>query len=241
MRKSEAVLPADKQVLMAFMSQLILCQYATGTIRKFLSCIVTKYRQFGYPSPLQYREVVAWLLGLKKNNSSGVKTKMRLTPIHIRLIASLPTTSLLHERDSIMVQLGTPGAFRQSELISLDVCDWQTNRECDSRGQSYGAMVFLKKQKNDQEGKGRWKRIGWGGDLSLVRRVQRYLHEAQLHTHQTARNRRMWPCAQRHVTSAVRSFQWYTAARASINKTRTHQRKEHHKCNCTNVDCGTRG
>ena len=43
MRKPNAVLPADKQVLMAFMSQLILCQYATGTIGKFLSCIVTKH------------------------------------------------------------------------------------------------------------------------------------------------------------------------------------------------------
>jgi len=65
----------------------------------------------------------------------------------------------------------------------LDVCDWLTNRECDSRGQSYGAMVFLKKQKNDQEGKGRWKRIGWGGDLCLVQRVERYLDESQLYTH----------------------------------------------------------
>ena len=125
----------------------------------------------------------AWLLGLKKNTSSSVKTKMRLTPIRIRLIASLPTTSLLRERDFIMVQLGTLDAFRQSELISLDVCDWLTNRKCDSRGQSYGAMVFLKKQKNDQDGKGRWKRIGCGGDLCLVRRVERYLHEAQLYTH----------------------------------------------------------
>ena len=154
MRKPDAVLPADKQVLMAFMSQLILCQYATGTIGKLLSCIVTKYRQFGYPLPLQYRKMGAWLLGLKKNTSSGVKTKMRLTPIHIRLIVALPTTSLLHERDSI----GTLGAFRQSDLISLDVCNWLTNRECDSSGQPYGAMVFLKKQKNDQEGKGRWNR-----------------------------------------------------------------------------------
>jgi len=66
MRKPEAVLPADKQVLMAFMSQLILYKYATGTIGKCLSCIVTKHRQFGYLSPLQYREVVVWLLGKEK-------------------------------------------------------------------------------------------------------------------------------------------------------------------------------
>jgi len=90
MCKPKAILPADKQVLMAFMSQLILCQYATGTIGKFLSCIVTKHRQLRYPSPLMYRKMGCWLMGLKKNTSSGVKTKMRLTPIHIRLIASLP-------------------------------------------------------------------------------------------------------------------------------------------------------
>ena len=98
MRKPNAVLPADKQVLMAFMSQLILCQYVTGTIGKFLSCIVTKHSRFGYPSPQLYREMGSWLLGLKKNTSSGVKTRMRLNPIHIRLIASLLTTSLPRTR-----------------------------------------------------------------------------------------------------------------------------------------------
>ena len=87
MRKPNAVLQANKQVLMAFMLQLILYQYATGTIGKFLSCIVTKHSQFGYPFPLLYREMGSWLLGLKKNTSSSVKTKMRLTPINIRLIA----------------------------------------------------------------------------------------------------------------------------------------------------------
>jgi len=183
MQRPDAILPADRQVLMAFMSQLILCQYATGTIGKFLSCIVTKHRQFGHQSPLLYREMGNWLLGLKKNTSSGVKTKLRLTPIHVRLIASLPTTSLLQERDSILVQLGTLGAFRQSELVALDVCDWLVNRESDSKGRSCGAMVFVKRQKNDQEGKGRWKRISWGSDLCLVTRIERYLQSANLHTH----------------------------------------------------------
>ena len=38
-------------------------------------------------------------MGWKKNTSSGVKAKMRWTPIHIQLNASLPTTSLLHEHN----------------------------------------------------------------------------------------------------------------------------------------------
>ena len=132
--------------------------------------------------PLMYREMGTWILGLKESTSSGVKTKMRLTPVHIQLIASLPTTSLLQERDSILVQLGTLGAFQQSELISLDVCDWLVNRECDSKGRPYGAMVFLKRQKNDQEGKGKWKRISWGGVLCPVNRIKRYLQSAQVYT-----------------------------------------------------------
>jgi len=111
MRKPEAILPAEKQVLMASMLQLILCQNATSTIRKFFLCIVTKHRQFGCPSPLMYREMGTWLLGLKENTSSGVKTKMHLTLINIGLIASLPTISLLYETQLILVQLGTLGAF----------------------------------------------------------------------------------------------------------------------------------
>ena len=112
-------------------------------------------------------------VGLKKNTSSGVKTKMHLTPIRIRLITSLPTTSLLYERDSILVQLGTLGALRQSELISLNVCDWLMDRECDFKGQSYSAMVFLKRQKNDHEWKVRWKRIEWVSYLLLFLRICR--------------------------------------------------------------------
>ena len=77
---------------------------------------------------------------------------MRLT--HIRLIASLPTTSLLHELDSILVHLSTLGVFRQSELVALDVCNWLVNRECDPKGRSCSAMVSVKRQNNDQEGKG---------------------------------------------------------------------------------------
>ena len=150
MRTPEAVLQADNEVLMAFVSQLILYQYATGTIDTFLSCIVTKHRQFRFPSPLLYHEMRSWLLGLKKKTSSSIKTKMRLTLIHIRLIASLSTTSLLLEQDSILVPLGTLGAFRQSEPIALDVCDWLLNREYDSRGRSCGAMLFVTIQENEQ-------------------------------------------------------------------------------------------
>ena len=52
---------------------------------------------------------------------------------NVRLIVSLLTTNLLHERNSNPAQLGTWNAFRQSELVALDVCDWLVNSNCDAR------------------------------------------------------------------------------------------------------------
>jgi len=74
---------------MAFLSQLLLGQYTTSTIGKFLLYIVTNTTgPIRMPVTALYREMGCWLMGLKKNTSSDVKTKMRLTPIHVRLIAS---------------------------------------------------------------------------------------------------------------------------------------------------------
>ena len=112
--KPHAVRPADQKVLMAFMSQLILCKYATGTIGKFLSCIVTRHRQLGYPSPLVYREMGSWLMDLKENTSSGVKTKNALdTNLH-SIDRILAYRLAFTPTQSILVQLGTLDAFWQS-------------------------------------------------------------------------------------------------------------------------------
>jgi len=65
MRKPEAVLPADKQVLMAFMSQLILCQYATGTIGKFF--IMHRYQAQAIRLPVA--------ITVPRNGSLAVRVK----------------------------------------------------------------------------------------------------------------------------------------------------------------------
>jgi len=39
------------------------------------------------------------------------------------------------------------------------------------------------KTKEHPEGKGQWKRIGWGGALCLVKRIETYLHWADLRKH----------------------------------------------------------
>ena len=118
-------------------------------------------------------EMTRWLKGLRKNTSAGTKTKFRLRPLHLRIIAALPVKDLSAERDICMILLGTVGACRQSEVTKLDVCDWigphsPMNRERDAVGCAYGALVYVKRQKNDPEGQGAFKCFAFGEHMCLV-------------------------------------------------------------------------
>lgn len=185
MEKEDLVFPADKHLLMSFMTHMILCQYAAPTIGNFLSCIVTRHTYFGHRSPFMWGEMTRWLKGLRKNTSAGTKTKFRLRPLHLRIIAALPVKDLSAERDICMILLGTVGACRQSEVTKLDVCDWigphsPMNRERDAVGCAYGALVYVKRQKNDPEGQGAFKRFAFGERMCLVRRMEKYMELAGL-------------------------------------------------------------
>ena len=130
-------------------------------------------------------EMTRWLKGLRKNTSAGTKTKFRLRPLHLRIIAALPVKDLSAERDICMILLGTVGACRQSEVTKLDVCDWigphsPMNRERDAVGCAYGALVYVKRQKNDPEGQGAFKRFAFGERMCLVRRMDKYMELAGL-------------------------------------------------------------
>jgi integrase len=71
------------------------------------------------------------------------------------MVNALPE-NLLGKRDRAFLLLGFAGAFRRSELVSLDVADVETNRE--------GIVVTLKRSKTDQEGQGRRVGIPYGSN-----------------------------------------------------------------------------
>jgi integrase len=63
-----------------------------------------------------------------------------------RMIVGLPE-SLLGERDRALLLVCFAGAFRRSELVSLDVADVSFTRD--------GLVIHLRRSKTDQEGEGR--------------------------------------------------------------------------------------
>ena len=96
----------------------------------------------------------------------------RLTPELRRAVAALP--AMLHgARDRALLLLGWAGGFRRSALVSLDVADLLF-----SPGE--GIAVTLRRDKTDQEGRGRTIAIPFGSSAEVcpLRSVRAWLEAA---------------------------------------------------------------
>ena len=181
----EAVFPADLALLRAFVTHMVLCQYTPGTIAQFLACIVTRHKQFGARNIFAWGEFSKWLGGLRKTLGARGKDKFRLRLHHLQSFSKFCPTTLQEVRDQAICFLGVVGARRQSELIALDVCDWRRDMEFDDEGRSFGAAVYIKRQKNDPTMTGMWVRFAYGASegACVIAKVESWLRMAGIHSH----------------------------------------------------------
>ena len=63
----------------------------------------------------------------------------------------MPSTDEIHERNVLMIAVGTVGAMRPSELVALDVCDWLGRVLKDAGGGPLGDAAYIKRQKKRPE------------------------------------------------------------------------------------------
>ena len=78
------------------------------------------------------------------------------------------------KRDRALLLVGFAGAFRRSELVSLDVADVAFDPN--------GLTIRLRRSKTDQEGEGRKVGLPYGSNLATcpVRALQEWLHVAAI-------------------------------------------------------------
>jgi site-specific recombinase XerD len=130
--------------------------YKVSTISRRIASISQAHQIAGYVSPTKEAIVQNTMAGIKR--AKGLSTK-GAAPITIeglrRMVATLPE-NLLGVRDRALLLLGFAGAFRRSELVSLNVSDVEETPE--------GLLVHLRKSKTDQEGKGQLKAICYGSN-----------------------------------------------------------------------------
>jgi Phage integrase family len=112
------------------------------------------------------------MAGIRRAKGTAPETKAPTLTDDIRAMCAKLPEGLLGVRDRALLLLGFAGAFRRSELVSLDVSDLELN--------SQGLVVMLRRSKTDQEGAGRKIGIPYGSTYWTcpVRSLQAWLEES---------------------------------------------------------------
>lgn len=119
---------------------------APSTISRRLVAIGHAHADRGFPSPTDSALVRAMLRGVRRTCSRPIRQVAPLQKVDFQKM--LRSLNGLHGlRDAALLLLGFAGAFRRSELVSLNVDDVAFSDK--------GMTVRIKRSKTDQEGNGR--------------------------------------------------------------------------------------
>jgi integrase len=125
-----------------------------STIARALAAISQVHRATGHPSPRSDAAVQQVFNGIKRTLGTAPRQRAPLLPAQLlEVFAALPS-SLIGARDRAMLAIGFAGAFRRSELVTLNVSDVIFTAE--------GAEIVIRRSKTDQEGAGRKVGIPFG-------------------------------------------------------------------------------
>lgn len=127
-----------------------IAQFATllapSTLSRRLVAIAHAHADRGIPSPTDSALVRAMLRGVRRTCSRPLRQVAPLQKADLQKIVR--GLSGIHGiRDAALLLLGFAGAFRRSELVSLDVGDVEFS--------DAGMLVRIRRSKTDQEGHGR--------------------------------------------------------------------------------------
>lgn len=162
-------LPATPQTIALYLTARAET-HRVSTLQRRLSAISQAHKAAGYP-PVSTREEPlhsVWM-GIKREKGTAQQGKAPVVTEELRAMVTTLPDSLLGIRDRALLLLGFAGAFRRSELVSLDVSDIHMTRD--------GVIVTLRRSKTDQEGQGQKIGIPYGSNPATcpVRALQAWL------------------------------------------------------------------
>lgn len=94
-----------------------------STFQRRLSAISQAHQAAGHDSPTTDKSVRTVWAGIRRAKGTAQEGKAPATTVEVRAMVGTLPTNLLGTRDRALLLLGFAGAFRRSELVSLDVED----------------------------------------------------------------------------------------------------------------------
>jgi len=174
-RFSFVTLPADEEVVGAYISYLADCGRRTSTIRRHLTSIAEAHRAAKFErAPTETFFVRQVWKGIKHKKKLATTQKVAAVIADIRRMIDAQPPSLMGLRNKMILLIGYAGAFRRSEIIGLDWEDVQFVRE--------GMIINLRQSKTDQEGDGRKVGIQYGTrwETCPVRGLEEWMERSQM-------------------------------------------------------------
>lgn len=147
-------LPAAPQTVMLYLGELGGAGKKLSTVARRLAAIAQVHRFAGHESPSESRPVRELLAGMRRTHGVAVHGKEALLSDDLRAILRELRDSLRDVRDRALLLIGFAGAFRRSELVAIQIEDFQYVVE--------GLVIQLRRSKSDQEGQGREVAIPFG-------------------------------------------------------------------------------
>jgi integrase len=169
-----SALPADPGTVALYLSAMAESGRRLATIQKALAALVEAQRAAGFPSPRGDARVREVMKGIRRSLGVAPSQKEPISPSELRAMVRSRPETLQGLRDRALLLLGFAGAFRRSELVSLDVDDLLWGED--------GLTVNLRRSKTDQEGEGRKVGIPFGStpESCPVEALRRWLEEANV-------------------------------------------------------------
>ncbi|MFN7992735.1 MAG: site-specific integrase [Bryobacteraceae bacterium] len=129
-----------------------------ATLQRRLAAIGKLHRAANIPSPASMSNGLVSLTwrGIRRTKGVAQTAKMPILVADLRRMMTILPEGLTAIRDRSLLLLGFAGAFRRSELVSLNVEDLDFQEE--------GLVVSLRRSKTDQEGEGRKIGVPYGSD-----------------------------------------------------------------------------
>jgi site-specific recombinase XerD len=161
-------LPALPDVVASYIADCA-SRLKVGSIQRRINAIAEAHKAVGVDSPTHHAMVANTMKGIRRTLGTAASQKSPTLTDDIRAMVDATDAGIIGMRDRALVLLGFAGAFRRSELVSLDVADCAFGKD--------GLTVALRRSKTDQDGAGRKIGIPYGSNPETcpVRTIQGWL------------------------------------------------------------------